>query len=179
MPNRFDSGIAVLHPSGEVHSLEIPPDMSMADVHASLSDYYQPSQPTREGAVEYSSAFRQAAKQAVGLARLDESRRKHGANAGGEAGFSVDRSGSTSPVTFSQDKESTRGSLQQTVSPNTLGLFHTHDSYHQSDPSGPDIAVAKKARTVVYVASRDGLYAVDPAGVKTKVFSNPNWFDKK
>jgi hypothetical protein len=178
MPD-FDSGspiVPVFHPS----EVEDAPRARNEYADAPYSAATTPNpQPTAAGAIENSEKFRNAAKQAVGLARADENRRKHGANAGGEAGFEIGRDGSTGKVNFAADQESTRGSMNQSVSPNTLGIFHTHDSFHQGDPSGADVAAAKKAKTTVYVTSRDGLYAVDPSGAKTKVSSDPNWFEGK
>jgi len=191
-PNKFDSGHVVLnvyHPGEDaVHSIAVAADVSLPDLHDSLmgAGYDQHpalntpvAGPTKEGSLEYSDAFRGAARKAIGMATSDESRRKHGSNAGGEAGFEIRRDGSTGPVNFSADQESTRGSMSQAVSPNTLGIFHTHDSFHQGDPSGADVAAAKKAKTTVYVASRDGLYSVDPSGVRTRVFTNPDWMSRE
>lgn len=177
---RFDSGhvtVPVMHPSGEVHHIAVPENTPLADFHSALSDYYHETKPTKEGAVEFSPEFRAAAKKAVTMATLEASRRKHGENAGGEAGFSVHGSGETSPVKFSQDQEPSGGSMHQSVSGDDLGALHTHDSFHKADPSGGDEAAAKQAHTTVWVASRDGLYGVDPSGEPTKVFSNPNWYN--
>jgi hypothetical protein len=129
--------------------------------------------------LEYSEAFRKSASKAVAMANVAEARRKHGENAGGEAGFSITKDGSTSPVTFSQDAETSHGSLKQSVGPNDLGILHTHDSFHQPDPSVADQNVARNAKTNVYVASRNGLYQVSASGEVTNVFKSPTWYSDK
>jgi hypothetical protein len=188
MANEYESGhvvIPVYSSTGEMMRVAVPGDTPIPEFHAALEDHYHQdvfasqAQPTKEGSVEYSSAFRDAANKALGMARLEESRRQHGSNAGGEAGFSVNRQGSTSPVEFSSDSDSSKGSMRQAVTSNTLAIVHTHDSYHQGDPSQGDVAAARKANTTVYVASRDGLFAVDPGGQITHVFKSGSWATDK
>jgi len=184
--NKYDSGhviVPVLHPdSGEVHNIAVPPDIPVADLHSALLDGYAHPEPSREGAVELSPAFRKAAAAASQMAQMGEIKRSQNGGAirnTGEAGFAARRDGSVSPVVFSPDQESSKGTISQEVSSGDLGIFHTHDRYHQSDPSEADKNAAKKAHTTVWVASKDGLYSVDPSGQVTKVFTNPDWASSK
>lgn len=136
------------------------------------------AQPSLQDAVEFTPQFRASAKRAIEMARLEEARRRHGVNAGGEAGFAVNQAGAPGPVAFSTDGNEAHGSMQQTIFPSDLGALHTHDAFHQADPSGMDRQAAQKAHTTLWIASHDGLYGVDPAGQVTHLFSSPNWFDK-
>jgi hypothetical protein len=47
------------------------------------------------------------------------------------------------------------------------------------EPSADDIQIAKKMHHTVYVASKGGLFAVDPGGQVTHVFKSENWASDK
>jgi hypothetical protein len=187
--NKYDSAytmISVAHPDG-VHNIAVPEDTPLADLHnALLENYTHPAieahvkQPTREGALEYSDVFRKAAANAVSLARQKEFGRLHGSSdSTGEAGFVIGAK-DQSEVKFSPDKTGAdHAGMTLGVRDSDIGTFHTHDSFHQADPSTVDKESAKKFHKTVYIASRDGLYAVDPGGQVTQIFKNQDWASSK
>jgi hypothetical protein len=107
----YDSGhvvIPVLHPDGGVHNIAVPTDTPIADLHDALTDYYlpdlaKPSQPTADGAVENSPAFKQRAQQAWDAA-------VRGVRPDVESGFEVGRTGNAGPI---QTQITPRGSTPQ------------------------------------------------------------------
>ena len=180
MPDKYDSGkprvIDVLHPSGDVHSIAVPPDLPLSDLHAALTENYQignPGQPAREGSLEYSPAFRDAANKAYGASARGMTRR--------EAGFSVDQNGRPGPQTVHDSKPGEGFSDTITYYPNDLATLHTHPNVGgaSQQPSQNDINEAKKARKTFYVVGADGLYAVDPGGVVSQVFKSKTWMTDK
>ena len=175
--------VPVLHSdSGEIHDLAVPADMELNDLHGALlgSGYHATeTKPTAEGAVENSDAFRQSALKAANRAASAEVNVKHGGE-GGEAGFTVQNSGVTSPIDFQSDKSSREsGHITQKITPDTLGALHTHDFRHQDTPSADDIAAAKMAHRTIWVTSRAGLFSVDPGGQVTQIFSKADWMNEK
>jgi hypothetical protein len=59
--------LPVLHlNSGEIHNIAVPADLKLPEVHEALSDYIHPVEPTKEGSIEYSKPFKDAAKAAWG-----------------------------------------------------------------------------------------------------------------
>ncbi len=179
MPNKFDSGpaiIPVLHPSGEVHNIEVPPDMPLADLHASLENYYQPAQPTREGAIENSPAFRQAAKEAWAKTQYG--------NRPEEAAFAVNKQGQTSPIGVTEITPGRQyaGSGRIPISGNTFATLHTHPSNPRNidpRPSDVDVASAQTTGLPTYVASKEGLFMIRPSDGKViQVFTNDDWASK-
>jgi hypothetical protein len=177
----YDSGhvvIPVLHPDGGVDNIAVPADTPIPDLHAALTDYYLPdlgqqsSQPTADGAVENSPAFKQRAQQAWDAA-------VRGVRPDVESGFEVGRTGNAGPL---QTQLTPRGSTPQDKiqlsSPNSLGVLHTHPNTSVSSPSPGDIAAAKAAHKTVWLTSRDGLFAVDPGGKVTRIFTSDNWMKK-
>lgn len=170
----FDSGHVVLPiyhaASGEVHDIAVPHDIPIADLHDALSDYYH-DEPTAQGAVENSPAFRQQAKAAWDKAN-------GGINPNVEAGFDVGRTGQMGPI---QTNWTAKGSLPTdriTINSNSLGAVHTHPDKFSSEPSQPDRDAAIKAHKTVWLVSRDGLYSIDPAGKVQKVFDKSDWMKK-
>lgn len=165
-----DSGhvvIPVLHPDGEVHDIAVPPDTPLADFHDALAEYYH-QEPTADGAVENSEAFKQRAKQAWAES-------VSGLKPDIESGFNVDKTGTMGPL---QTQVTPRGSLPTdkiTVTPNTLGVLHTHPNAATPVPSPGDIAAAKASHKTIWLTSRNGLYAVDPKGNVTHVFKSSDW----
>jgi hypothetical protein len=188
--NKYDSAytmISVAHPDG-IHNIAVPEDTPLADFHnALLENYTHPAievhikQPTREDSLEYSEPFRKAAANAVSLARQKEFGRLHGSSdSTGEAGFVVGKNGEASEVKFSPDRTGAdHAGMTLGVRDSDIGTFHTHDSFHQADPSAVDIDSAKKFHKTVYIASRSGLYAIDPGGQLTQIFKNPDWASSK
>jgi hypothetical protein len=170
--------IPVLHPNGSVDSIAVPHDTPIPDLHAALADYYLPdlgksSQPTADGAVENSPAFKQRAQQAWDAA-------VRGVRPDIESGFEVGRTGNAGPI---QTQITPRGSTPQDkiqlLSPNSLGVLHTHPNTSVSSPSPGDIAAAKAAHKTVWLTSRDGLFSVDPGGKVTRIFTSDNWMKGK
>jgi hypothetical protein len=68
-----------------------------------------------------------------------------------------------------------------TVAPsNAQATLHTHPSKSGADePSADDIQIAKKMHHTVYVASKVGLFAVDPGEQVTHVFKYSDWMSQK
>jgi len=91
--------IPVRHPNREVHNVAVPTDTNLDDLHSALGDagYEHPPaiagqtpQPTAEGSIEHSEAFKKAARDAwssVGYGDLPQ-----------ESGFVVDKSGTPGPM---------------------------------------------------------------------------------
>ena len=123
------SVVPILHKdSGEVHDVAVPADLTLGDLHGILlnSGYHgAETKPTAEGAVENSDAFRRNAKKAVTqsvMGVVDKGK-------GGEAGFTVQRSGTTSPVEWQPNEDPTSsGHIKQKIESEDLGALHTHDS---------------------------------------------------
>lgn len=182
--------VPVMHPSGEVHNIEFPADTPIADFHAALSsaDYEHPAlnaaieaaqkQPTAEGALENSQAFKAAARKAwnsVAEGDLPQ-----------EAGFMVDRNGNPSAIQSGQEINSAadKGSLTLNVPPGTFALVHTHPRPTMSkqwtqQPSQADINTATKNKENVYVVSSTGLWLAEPSGKVTQVFNRNDWMNSK
>jgi hypothetical protein len=183
--NKFDSGVGhVILPvrvGDETHSIAVPPDTDLGDLHSALLDHMgiNPSelpqkQPTKEGSLEYSEPFRQAAAktwEAAGNGRMSR-----------EAGFALDKDWNAGPIQ-SHDRSAgdKNGSLAIKVEPDSMGTLHTHEDIGNDQPSETDIQAAKKSKTQMYVVSRTGLWSVDGrnGGKVTQVFSNPNWLNPK
>jgi hypothetical protein len=171
------SVVPILHKdSGEVHDVAVPADLTLGDLHGILlnSGYHgAETKPTAEGAVENSDAFRRNAKKAVTqsvMGVVDKGK-------GGEAGFTVQRSGTTSPVEWQPDEDPTSsGHIKQKIESEDLGALHTHDYRHSATPSADDIEAAQKAHRVIWVTSRAGLFSVDPSGKVEQIFSKPDWY---
>jgi hypothetical protein len=155
-----------------VHDVEVPTNLKMSDLHDALldSDYHTP-QPTADGAVENSPTFKKAASD---LYARTTANKETGVNQGREWGYVVGSNGEIGKtISGYNDPNSLNGHLHFEVGKNDMGTVHTHDMYHQSDPSTDDIDAAKKAKKTIWVVSRDGIWAVDPGGSKTRVYSSP------
>jgi hypothetical protein len=131
-------------------------------------------EPTAEGAIEYSPAFKSAAQAAFVKTNNGKSNV--------EAGFTLNRNGQPSAIsTQAQDSVVTRngvptsGHLDQSYSPDTTAMLHTHNNLGQAQPSGADIEAAKTAKRPVMVESRDGLYEVAADGTISHVFNTQDW----
>jgi hypothetical protein len=187
MANDYSSAysvIPILHSdSGQIHDVAVPTDMELGDLHNILlnSGYHATeTKPTAEGAVENSDAFKQSATKASLMATTAENRVRSGHGEGGEAGFTVQRSGTTSPVDFQSDASSVAsGHIKQKIQPEDLGALHTHDYRHSATPSVDDVEAARKAHRVIWVTSRAGLFSVDPSGKVEQIFSKADWMNEK
>jgi hypothetical protein len=186
--NRFDSGIGhvvlpVQHPNGEVHNIAVPPDTDLGDFHAALSEYeHQPmpvQQPTAEGSIEHSEAFKKAARDAwsnVGYGDLPQ-----------ESGFLVDKNGTPGKMVQGAEigSQATTGSTTFQIPPGgVFATLHTHPRETMNkkwiqQPSQPDVDVAKNSRQNVYVVTSSGLWLAEPNGQVSQVFKNNDWMKAK
>jgi hypothetical protein len=147
--NKFDSGtphavLPILHPeTGEIHNIAVPSDTDLSELHSALSDagYEHPAldlhqQPTKEGSLEYSDAFRKAAKDAVGASRNFT---------GNESGFAVDVNGQPGKTQTSIGAGSQNSHHLAIAAPsNAEAALHTHPMRTGADePSADDIKIAK------------------------------------
>lgn len=168
MPNdpKHDSGTAVVpvaHPNGEIHQVEFPADLSIADAHSALmaSGYQMPAQPTSAGAIENQQSFKDNARKLWNLVGNGKDR--------AEAGNFVSRTGDYSEPQREANLDSGKGQIVFSNPPkDALGVIHTHP--RTGGPSDTDIQSAKNHRMTVYVIDADGLHAVDPGGQVTTVF---------
>jgi hypothetical protein len=186
--DNFDSGhvvIPVLHPNGEIHSVAAPSDTELADLHSSLVDagYSHPAIDTQEkgpsaaGSLELSENFRKqsaAAWKAV----------SQGMNSRAESGFNVNKDGEVGPlkteVTPDMPGMSSVPRDKLTFYPSDLAVVHTHPNGSSiPGPSENDVKAAVKMHKTVYTVSKGGLYAIDPAGKVTRVYSNADWMNEK
>lgn len=175
MANPFnDSGkvvIPVYHPSGEVHAIEMPAETPVSDFHSALADYYHQDVPTSNGSIENSPAFKEATQEAW-------KKTGYGQNPLVESGFAVDKDGQS---VMPHSEMSPKGQVpQETLKypPGAMGTVHTHPDSTSPKPSQNDINAAKTTHKTVWVASKRGLFAVDPAGQVTQVYSDPDWMKK-
>lgn len=175
MADKSDSGhviVPVAHPSGEVHDIAVPASLPLSDLHEALSSYYKGSQPTVEGSVEHSDAFRNAGYEAQG-AQLGSKTK--------EAGFTVGRDGSMGKTTTHDAGASeTIANMDQTVDSSMLGAAHTHPSqaFQTGQPSPRDIKAAKTSRKTIWTSGYDGLWSVDPQGAVLKIYDGTKWQQK-
>jgi hypothetical protein len=181
--NKFDSStghvvVPVLHPNGETHNISVPADTSLDDLHSALLETYthpaiesQIKQPTKEGVLEYSDAFRKAAKDAVSASR---------GFMGNEAGFASNAQGTPGKIQQDLGGGSDTAHHVRIVAPSDAQYtFHTHPSRTGGDePSPEDKQNAKNLHRTIYVASQAGLFGVDPSGQVTHVFENSDWASK-
>jgi hypothetical protein len=180
----YDSGhvvIPVLNPSGDIHNIAVPEDTSMADLHDSLVDsgYAHPAldqqlgqqQPTKDGAIEYSPAFKKLAAN-----MWDRSGRGVQQT---EVGTYIDKSGNAGNVTEHPTGSDPNANVKVNVPNDAVGVIHTHPNHSGDRPSPADVQAAKDNKKTVYVTSRTGLWATDPSGKITQIFSNPLWMRDK
>jgi len=160
--------VPVLRPdTGKVDSIAVPENTPITDLHSALSDYYH-EQPTSQGAVENSPAFKQAAQQAWKNAG-------EGGSPWVESGFGVSRTGVPGKINVQVSPPHTTPKDSITVNSNDLGVVHTHPDVSGGQPSPQDIAAAKQVHKFVWVASKDGLWSVSPHGEVTRVFNKSDW----
>jgi hypothetical protein len=121
---------------------------------------------------EHSASFRKAAEQAW--------RSTRNGDAPYEAGFSIDKDGRPGKIQmsmFATVHAKTHLSIAST--PTALGTLHVHTKYGEPTPSDDDIKSAKTLHKMIYVESRNGLYAIDPDGNVRHVFADVEWFSKR
>jgi hypothetical protein len=179
----FDSGkphvvLPVANTSGGVDRIAVPADTEISDLHNSLSaaGYEHPSidehlaGPTKEGSLEYSAPFRKVAASAWSTSG--------GGTLRGEAGTYLDAEGQPSKVQWQPEGDS-QAKMQMSVPRSAPYLIHTHPNDRGSKPSPADIRSAKEKHKTIYVTSKAGLFAVDPAGKVSQVFKSPSWASDK
>lgn len=164
--------VSVAHPVEGVHDIAIPENTPVSDLHDALSDYYH-DEPTVQGAVENSDQFRQAA--------LDAWKKTgYGQNPLVESGFAVDKGGN---AVMPHTEMSPKGAVpSETLKypPGAVGVFHVHPDATSPRPSQNDIDAAKRVGKTVWVASKRGLFSVNPTnGEVTQVYSDPDWAKTK
>jgi hypothetical protein len=167
--------IPVLHPDGEIHDIAMPPDTSLAELHDGLTDYRMPitaKGPTKEGSLEYSPEFKQAAAKAWGLTM-------HGRLPLRETAFSVNRQGNPGPISIHDSKPGETPTDTFETNSNDPFTLHTHPSGTLQTASTVDKNLAKTLHKTFYVSSNDGLYSVDPGGQVTQVFHDAEWASSK
>lgn len=127
--------------------------------------------PSKQGVVENSPAFKQAAKdvwKAAGYGLKPT-----------ESGTYLDKDQTRGPIVSSD----TEGHMVLQVPDDAESTLHSHpDHFHGQaaggQPSDTDINTAvNKLKRNVYVVSKSGLQVVDKFGKTTSVYSDPNWFD--
>jgi len=170
--------VPVLDPKSKtIHNVAVPSDTDLGVLHDALvnSDYahaafdnYSGEQPTEEGSVEHSPAFKQAVGkmwEETNLGMSDE-----------EGRAVVDDKGNVKVLAPLQGHDG-----PMPVFRNTTATIHTHPSVNgvDSKPSQNDIKAAKETGRTFYVASRNGLFAIDPGGKVTQVFNRFDWFQDK
>lgn len=163
---KYDSGtphvLNVIHPSGDIHAIAVDPNLPVADLHSALvnANYYQgAAQPTAEGALENSEAFRDAATKAWNEAGQGTKM--------GEAAAIIQNNGKSIPLPYSPGHKNRIQILSSTIA-----TLHTHPNGYGSRPSPEDIAGAQKTGKTFYVISRDGMFAIAPSGIVTQVFNS-------
>jgi hypothetical protein len=161
--------IPVFHAGDEeIHRVQVPMDTPIADLHTALfgSGYHGP---TADDALENSEAFKKAAASLYANMQSNERMQRGGS----EYGKVIDKTGKAGPLEEMKDLP-TKGHLIQEIHKSDMGAIHTHDKWHQPDPSEADKEAAQKAHTTIWVVSRDGLYAVDPEGKVTRLYNSPD-----
>lgn len=167
--------IPVVHPSGDVHNISVPADTPLPDLHDALTDYYHPlpsdtKQPSAADAVENSDAFKLRAQQAWDKAM-------NGLKPNVESGFDVGKT-EVGPLQTHEGAPGSQAKDTIQVGKDSLGALHTHPSNRDSRPSPADIAAAQNTRKTMWVASKDGLFAVDPKGNVSQVYNKSDWMKK-
>jgi hypothetical protein len=124
--------------------------------------------PSKEGVVENSPQFKEAAK-AIWKA-ANEGRNPN------EAATTIDKNTERGPIVVG-DQE---GHMSMVVPADATSQLHTHPNHFQGQqaggqPSQTDIATAKKLGKNVYVVSKSGLQMVDKYGKVTSIYNNSDW----
>ena len=173
--NKFDCGHAVIPVhvgNGQVDHIAFPIDTPIPELHSALLDHVQSKQPSRNNILENTQSFKDSSKAAwSGVASGLVPK---------EAGFNVDKYGRAGTITEHSARNGEVPSVEMGVSPQAMAIVHTHPSVggFSPRPSKNDIEVAKQTKKTVYVVGAQGLFAVDPSGVVTNVFSDPEWMKK-
>jgi hypothetical protein len=157
--------VPVLKPDGSgTDNIAVPEDTDLAYLHGALKDAgylhndFPSTQPTKEGAFEYSPSFRAGAKAAI-----DDT--ANGAIPNREAGVAFDKNGNPGKV-FRHD--SSPGDIPTdkiTYMSSDFATLHTHPRTSIQGPSSPDIAAAKAAHKTFYVMGRLGYSQFLPKGL--------------
>lgn len=185
--NKFEYGnpsprvvVPVLHPdSGEIHSIAVPTDTDLGDLHSALSDagYEHPgittaeAGPTEEGTLEESPEF-QAANRKI----FDSM--NHGKTKGENAAYLYANKPST--VTGEQFNETAGGgrSMHINIPDDAVALSHVHPDLGQPILSPADIKVMRDHKIPVYAVSKAGLFSIDGDGKPFQVFKSTDWMSK-
>src|SRR5579859_3918016 len=182
--NKFDSGhvvVPVLHSSGTIHTVAVPHDTDMNDLHNALlsSGYEHPvlnsvissSQPTEEGTVEESPEFQKANREIFDSMN-------HGAKKGENAAFlGLDKSVKLAGEQF-DDSSSGGKQMHINIPSETAAITHVHPDIGLPQLSPADIKVMQSHHLPVYAVSKHGLYTVDADGKPYQVFSGTDWMTK-
>jgi hypothetical protein len=177
---KIDSGkpVPILHPNGDIHQIQLPEDTDPAEFHQALSDsgYHFPSntvQPTREGSLEFSPAFKAQAAKAYGQTM-------NGRMPNRETAFSVGRDGKMSDIVQHDANPGETPTDTFQYNSDDVATWHSHPQANTvSGPSKIDFDAAKRAHKVFLISTADGLYSVDPGGAVLQVFKNPDWATAK
>ena len=178
--NKYNSGVArvvlpVATASGDIHQIAVPPDLPLPDFHDALLDagYHLggDQQPSPLGALEMQPKFKEQ------VARAWESI-GNGTHES-ESDFLVNDDGTMSKIHEEPDNAKLNGHISVKAPAGTFAVVHTHNLHLSPKPSTGDIESAKKWGHPIYVASRDGLYVIDPAGNVTHVYNSIDDLTKK
>lgn len=145
--------LPVLHPnSGEIHNIAVPADLKLPELHEALSEYVHPVEPIKEGSIEYSKPFKDAAKAAWGSVASGLTPK--------ETGYNVDWKGRPGTMTTHDARNGEVPNVSMGVSPQASGTVHTHPSTggFSDKPSKNDIEAAKQTKKNVWVVSQSGLW---------------------
>jgi hypothetical protein len=162
--------------SGDIHTIAVPSDTSLQDLHAALIPYHhsevtnafrlEGDEPTEAGALENTDAFREAARDAIARSGDGQVTR--------EAGFLVGPTGKTIPVPAHDGPH-----MPMPVYPAEFASLHTHPDNYGPRPSDADIQDAVETKKPYYVSSQQGLFMIRPSDGKViQVFSSPGWAQK-
>jgi hypothetical protein len=135
-------------------------------------DHVQSKQPNRDDVLENQKSFKEASKAAwSGVASGLVPR---------EAGFNVDKYGRAGTNTEHSARNGEVPSVEMGVSPQAMALVHAHPLVggFSPRPAKNDIEVAKQTEKTLCVVGSQGLFAVDPSGNVTNVYSDPEWMKK-
>lgn len=100
----------------------------------------------------------------------------------GEAGFFVDKDGSTTKLQKSTNRNDGSGHLELNPPAGTSPRIavHSHADSSGDRPSPQDIQSAKDKKMTIHILSKSGLWAVDPSGKVTRPYdSTADAFSRK
>lgn len=137
---------------------------------------FTPPQPTREGSLEYQPDFRKAG--AAAWKRVSYGNSNKTMTGSPEAGFTINRDGTTGSVT-STTRDEGPGGMEFGITPDTLATLHTHSDPYSRRPSAIDEQSARKLKTQIYTSTKDGLFLTGPDGKTVQVFKRGDWATRK